>query len=67
MRTVWQFHTSGQLVFGWGAVRQLPALMLRRVFLVTDRVLAGNGILEQVRQPLFHKRIHSGVLPDMVL
>ncbi len=56
MRTVWQFHTSGQLVFGWGAVRQLPALMLRRkfrrVFLVTDRVLAGNGILEQVRAPL---------------
>ena len=53
MRTVWQFHTSGQLVFGWGAVRQLPALVLRRkfrrVFLVTDRVLAGNGILEQVR------------------
>ncbi len=56
MRTVWQFHTSGQLVFGWGAVRQLPALMLqrqfRRVFLVTDRVLAGNGILAQVRAPL---------------
>ena len=56
MRTVWQFHTSGQLVFGWGAVRQLPALMLRRefrrVFLVTDRVLAGNGIVEQVRTPL---------------
>lgn len=56
MRTVWQFHTSGQLVFGWGAVRQLPALMLRRefrrVFLVTDRVLGGNGILEQVRKPL---------------
>ena len=56
MRTVWQFHTSGQLVFGWGAVRQLPALMLRREFrrvlLVTDRVLAGNGILERVRTPL---------------
>ena len=56
MRTVWQFHTSGQLVFGWGAVRQLPALLtrreFRRVFLVTDRVLAGNGILEQVRTPL---------------
>lgn len=52
MGTVWQFHTSGQLVFGWGAVRQLPTLMLRRkfqrVFLVTDRVLAGNGILAQV-------------------
>jgi alcohol dehydrogenase class IV len=56
MRTVWQFHTSGQLVFGWGAVRELSALMLRRkfrrVFLVTDRVLAGHGILEQVTKPL---------------
>ena len=56
MRSFWQFHTSGELVFGWGAVRQLPTLMLRRkfrrVFLVTDRVLAGNGILEQVRTPL---------------
>jgi alcohol dehydrogenase class IV len=56
MRTVWQFHTSGQLVFGWGAVRQLPSLLrrqrFRRVFLVTDRVLAGNGILAQVRVPL---------------
>lgn len=56
MRTVWQFHTSGQLVFGWGAVRQLPTLMLRRkfqrVFLVTDQVLAKNGILDRVRGPL---------------
>ena len=56
MRTVWQFHTSGQLVFGWGAVRQLSSLMLRRkfqrVFLVTDRILAANGILDRVRGPL---------------
>lgn len=56
MRTVWKFHTSGQLVFGWGAVRQLSTLMLRRkfrrVFLVTDQVLAKNGILDRVRGPL---------------
>jgi len=56
MRTSWQFHTSGQLVFGWGAVRQLDSLMarrrFRRVFLVTDPILAGNGILERVRGPL---------------
>lgn len=56
MRTVWQFHTSGQLVFGWGAIRQLPLLMLRRkfkrVFLVTDLILAANGILDRVRGPL---------------
>ncbi len=56
MRTTWQFHTSGQLVFGWGAVRQLSSLMLRRKFqrvlLVTDRILASNGILDRVRGPL---------------
>lgn len=56
MRTAWQFHTAGQLVFGWGAVRQLDSLLLRRkflrVFLVTDRILAGNGILDRVRGPL---------------
>jgi len=56
MRTVWQFHTSGQLVFGWGAVKQLPANMQRRkfqkVFLVTDRILEANGIVDRVVRPL---------------
>ncbi len=61
MRSVWQFHTSAQLVFGWGAVSRLPALMQReqfvRAFLVTDRVLAQNGILDIVRLPLIHAGI----------
>ena len=61
MRSVWQFHTSAQLVFGWGAVSRLPALMQRekfvRAFLVTDRVLAQNGILDTVRLPLTHAGI----------
>lgn len=56
MRTAWQFHTAGQLVFGWGAVRKLDALLARRnyrrVFVVTDRILTGNGILDRVRNPL---------------
>lgn len=61
MRSVWQFHTSAQLVFGWGAVSRLPTLMQReqfvRAFLVTDRVLAQNGILDIVRLPLIHAGI----------
>ena len=61
MRSVWQFHTSAQLVFGWGAVSRLPALMQReqfvRAFVVTDRVLAQNGILDTVRLPLTHAGI----------
>ena len=44
------------MVFGWGAVSRLPALLQRerfvRVFLVTDRVLAGNAILDTIRLPL---------------
>lgn len=65
MRTVWQFHTSGQLVFGWGAVKQLSSLMLRRkferVFLVTDKILGANGILDRVRRPL----IEAGLEVDV--
>lgn len=56
MRNVWQFHTSGQLVFGWGASRQLPGLIqrhgYRRILMVTDRVLAANGIVDRIRIPL---------------
>ena len=56
MRSVWQFHTSSQLVFGWGAAGQLPGLIqrhgYRRILIVTDRVLAANGIVDKIRQPL---------------
>ncbi len=66
MRSVWQFHTSGELVFGWGAVRKLPGLMLRRkfgrVFLVSDRVLAANGILDRVYGPLVEAGLDVEVL-----
>ena len=53
MRSVWQFHTSSQLVFGWGAAGQLPGLIqrrgYRRILMVTDRVLAANGIVDKIR------------------
>ena len=53
MRSVWQFHTSSQLVFGWGAAAQLPGLIqrhgYRRILMVTDRVLAANGIVDKIR------------------
>lgn len=56
MRSVWQFHTSSQLVFGWGAAGQLPGLIqrhgYRRILIVTDRVLAANGIVDRIRIPL---------------
>ena len=53
MRSVWQFHTSSQLVFGWGAAAQRPGLIqrhgYRRILMVTDRVLAANGLVDKIR------------------
>jgi alcohol dehydrogenase class IV len=41
MRTAWNFHSAGQLVFGRGACAQLGSLLARRkwmrVFVVTDK------------------------------
>ncbi len=56
MRTVWTFHSAGQLVFGRNAVAQLgeiaTRLPARRVLLVTDPVLVKAGLVESVRRPL---------------
>ncbi|MFO0901430.1 MAG: iron-containing alcohol dehydrogenase [Pirellulales bacterium] len=56
MRTTWNFHSSGQLFFGEGAVKSLGDLVSRRrwrrILIVTDQVLAAVGVLEAVRRPL---------------
>lgn len=56
MRETWTFHSAGQLVFGPGAVRQLgtltAAMGLKRVLIVTDKILVKAGVLEQTRAPL---------------
>jgi alcohol dehydrogenase class IV len=56
MRSAWNFHSAGQLVFGRGAIDQLGELVarrgLRRVFLVTDRRLADAGLVERTVAPL---------------
>ena len=56
MRTTWTFHSTGQLVFGSGAVNQLGELAgqlnLKRLLLVTDVPLCRAGVLDQVRKPL---------------
>jgi alcohol dehydrogenase class IV len=56
VRTVWTFHSAGQLVFGPGAVAQLgeiaTRLPARRVLLVTDPILLKAGLVETVRRPL---------------
>jgi len=56
MRTTWTFHSAGQLLFGRHAARQLGdvagRLGAKRVFIVTDRILAKAGPLDRVRAPL---------------
>jgi alcohol dehydrogenase class IV len=65
MRTSWTFHTSGQLLFGQHAARQLGELAGRlgakRIFLVTDVVLVQAGVVEKVHVPLSE----SGVLVEV--
>jgi alcohol dehydrogenase class IV len=61
MRETWTFHTSGQLVFGRNAVRQLgevaERLRAERVLIVTDPVLAKTGLVDRVRGPIQEKSI----------
>src|SRR5579862_2644535 len=56
MRETFTFYSAGQLVFGRHAVRQLgdvaSRLRARRAFVVTDRILAGVGIVATVREAL---------------
>jgi len=56
MRTAWNFHAPGQLVFGRGALAQLGSLVARRkfkrVFLVSDERLNAAGVVQRVLVPL---------------
>jgi alcohol dehydrogenase class IV len=54
MRTTFTFRSAGHLVFGRNAVRELGPILDRlgskRVFVVTDKVLAKVGIVDQVKE-----------------
>lgn len=56
MRTSWNFHSAGQLVFGRGAAAQLGFLMRRRDFrrvqVISDNQLAGAGLVDLVTEEL---------------
>ncbi len=56
MRTTWNFHSAGQIVFGDGAVAQVGELIgrlgLSRVLVVADRRLESAGLVEQIVRPL---------------
>ena len=54
MRTTFTFRSAGNLVFGRHAVRELGSILDRagakRVFVVTDKILASVGIVDQVKE-----------------
>ena len=54
MRTTFTFRSAGNLLFGRHAVRELSGILDRlgakRVFVVTDKILAGVGIVDQVKE-----------------
>jgi alcohol dehydrogenase class IV len=54
MRTTFTFRSAGNLLFGRHAVRELGGVLDRigskRVFLVTDKILAKVGIVDQVKE-----------------
>jgi alcohol dehydrogenase len=54
MRTTFTFRSAGHLLFGRHAVRELGTVLDRlgskRVFVVTDKILARVGIVDQVRE-----------------
>ncbi|HEX3148402.1 MAG TPA: iron-containing alcohol dehydrogenase [Gemmataceae bacterium] len=54
MRTTFTFRSAGHLLFGRHAVRELGSILDRivskRVFVITDKVLAKVGIVDQVKE-----------------
>ena len=55
-RDFWNFYTAGRIVFGSGSVARLGALVkpwsVRRLILISDRVLERAGVVAAVREPL---------------
>ena len=56
MRKTWNFLTAGQLTFGPGAVSQLGEIAarrrLKRILVITDKILQSLGLVERVVTPL---------------
>jgi alcohol dehydrogenase class IV len=68
MRTSWNFHSAGQLIFGRGAVANLGSEIRRRklsrAFVITDQRLVAAGLVEQVLAPLREANIQFDVFQD---
>ena len=65
MRTTWNFHSAGQIIFGRNAAAQIgdvaSSLKAQRAFLVTDRTLVSAGLAAPLRTMLETKGIRVAV------
>jgi alcohol dehydrogenase len=65
MRTTWNFHSAGQIIFGRNAAAQIgdvaASLKAQRAFLVTDRTLVSAGLAAPLRTMLETKGIRVAV------
>jgi alcohol dehydrogenase class IV len=56
MRTYWDFHSAGKLLFGNGVLKQLPSELKRngytRPLIITDHNLVEAGLVEKVTQAI---------------
>jgi alcohol dehydrogenase class IV len=65
MRTTWNFHSAGHVVFGRGAVQHIGPLLarqnLRRVMIVTDPALVQAGHADRICRALAEADLTSAV------
>lgn len=70
MRDIWQFNSAGQIVFGNGAIRRVPALVRKfgagNVAVITDPGLAKAGLLARLEQVLAEAQIQPLVYSQAV-
>ena len=56
MNSIWNYHTTGHVRFGWGAAGGTGEVARRmglgNLLVVTDRVLEGHGLVDRVIGPL---------------
>lgn len=67
-RSTWSFSSAGRLIFGLGAVRDLPAAIRRlgvqRPMIITDPPLVRAGVLDRVRGPLLEAGLSCELFDD---
>jgi len=72
MIDAWKFNSAGQIVFGSGAIRRLPALVRRfgakRVAVITDPGVAQAGLLRRIEEVLqaddINPTVYARAMPE---